>query len=274
MLLLLAGCSEEGAGKGETDEADGGGGEAAGHGPREGESEGSDPGAGPGAEPDPQPDPGDDASGGGDAGADPDPPADPLGPAVPQGYVKTCRVTCAAPAECVPAGLDPTGAHSPEHYVCNDGACQYLGCGDDEQCRDSYNDQYACKPPTAGGTPLRCTVPCLVAADCARPPPRPHTDEDNWSCLDGACLYGGCKSDDECKQGRGSDWVCRSVTGGVPTCFQTCDPAALETTPCGGSDSLFDADNHTCDGGLCIYSGCIDDADCRAYHQVENLLCR
>ncbi len=268
LSIGMVGCSDEAAPGGD-DAEDGGGadGDTAGHGPVDG-------GAGDGAVGDGQGggggdgqpgDEGGDAGNGGDGGDAGDGGAgdgdgggvgdDPLGPPVPQGYVKRCLGTCAGPEDCPPEGLGDagTGAHTPAHYACEEGACRYLGCGDDEQCKVSYIDTYACKPPKTGGAPLQCTVPCIVDADCAKTA-RPHDDLDNWACLDGGCLYRGCNSTEECRLGRGDGFVCRAVTGGVPTCFETCGPGPgggpnPGDGACGGNDALFDADNHVCDGG-------------------------
>ena len=203
----------------------------------------------------------------------PEPEVDPLGPPVPTPYARSCQRPCASTADC--PTIRPDGAHAPERYACEDGACRYLGCLGDEGCKLSYNDQYACKPPTDGGSPFRCRVPCATRSDCNPRGPLDldiHVDDDNWSCSDGACLYAGCKSDEECRTGRGPDFVCRNVLGGVPQCFETCDVA----TDCGGADLLFDADNHTCDAGLCLYTGCTTDEECQAYYDdsLVPLLCR
>jgi len=109
----------------------------------------------------------------------------------------------------------------------------------------------------------------VIDTDCGSEG-RPHTDADNWACVANGCLYQGCLSNEECRLGRGDGWVCRPVIGGVPTCFETCE----DRSTCGGSDTLFDADNHICDAGLCILTGCIDAGDCDRYFGVEGMVCR
>lgn len=113
-----------------------------------------------------------------------------------------------------------------------------------------------------------CRVACSSAADCAQP--SPAYDEDNYRCADGLCEYTGCRSDAECQAVfMSSGWVCREL-GTLPVCQQACASAA----DCGQGTAAFDDDNYACDGGVCRYVGCRDDAECAATFVDDRYVCR
>lgn len=132
-----------------------------------------------------------------------------------------------------------------------------------------------------GGVGL-CALPCEADADCcpfgALGCPG-DAYPNNWSCIDGACSFGGCRSDADCDGllGLGPE-ECHAVAG-VPTCVAPCDGGG-----CGlGTQCVGEADDATtfcappgeapceadddCDGaGICApdtgLCGCASDDDC------------
>lgn len=70
-----------------------------------------------------------------------------------------------------------------------EGVCDCGEGGGDAFARDAY-----------------CYAPCQVATDCAGEPPL--FDAENYECLNGACRWVGCLSDDECGP-IGAGFMCR-----------------------------------------------------------------
>jgi len=118
-------------------------------------------------------------------------------------------------------------------------------------------------PGTDAGPPAPsitfCVLGCAVDADCTTA--SPAFDADNYRCDDGRCEYTGCVDDAECRATfSNTSYVCRDPGTGVRTCQQSCDAAA----DCGSGTPAFDANNYACEGGLCRYVGCRDDAECES----------
>lgn len=99
----------------------------------------------------------------------------------------SCVRECVVPDECA-QGFGPFIA---SNYVCDVGACVFLGCMADAECED-FGPGYRCSAATE---PPSCTPPCQDVQDCTSP--MPAYDLDNWSCEAGACVWLGCK-DGEC----------------------------------------------------------------------------
>jgi hypothetical protein len=112
-----------------------------------------------------------------------------------------------------------------------------------------------------------CQLTCARPADCVTS--SPAFDADNYSCEVGVCTYQGCNDDEECAASFLSDaYVCRD-SGGARTCLQSC----AASSECGAS-AAFDADNYSCEAGVCRYRGCNDDAECRASFASDAYVCR
>jgi hypothetical protein len=116
-------------------------------------------------------------------------------------------------------------------------------------------------PRDAGGgdaavvTVRACYAQCSTAASCATAVA--YMDADNFTCVSGACHYLGCLNDAEC-QTIGS-YVCRDQGFGMKGCVHTCSGPA----DCSAGVAYMDADNYTCDLGVCHYLGCLNDAECQ-----------
>lgn len=127
-----------------------------------------------------------------------------------------------------------------------------------------------------------CALPCEADADCcpfgALGCPG-DAYPNNWSCVEGACSFGGCASDADCDGllGLGPE-ECHEVAG-VPTCVAPCDGggcglgtqcvgeaddatmfcAAAVDAPCESDDDCENAGICAPDTGIC---GCASDEDC------------
>jgi len=120
-----------------------------------------------------------------------------------------------------------------------------------------------------------CAQSCTEAAQCVPPSYSTKiTDENNWACEDSICQYTGCNSDNECKDAySGLDYRCveasySGATGTAKVCAAACDDA----TDCAVSGSAaYDANNVTCDAGVCRYLGCMNDDECMS---IGDYLCR
>jgi hypothetical protein len=112
-----------------------------------------------------------------------------------------------------------------------------------------------------------CLKKCSAPADCVTPGSTLY-DADNWSCSGGACRWKGCNGDGECVA-LGAGYVCRDVSG-VRNCIKQCSAPSDCATP----SAAFDADNYSCEGGLCNYTGCNSDAECRTSLMKSNYVCR
>jgi hypothetical protein len=131
--------------------------------------------------------------------------------------------------------------------------------------------------PAAWTTPV-CVQACTVDADCdTGAPAGGSNDADNFRCLDGACRWQGCQSDQECAiDAAEAPWApamrCVTYACGVRLCMRSCSVPA--DCPFGTSGVAYDADNYACDDGLCRYVGCHDDAECATTFASERYRCR
>lgn len=102
--------------------------------------------------------------------------------------IASCVADCGAPSDC----SQNFGPFITSNYACDAGACVYLGCMDDGEC-DDLGPGFVCSSAT---WPVpTCVPPCFDASECTSP--MPAYDFDNWSCIDGGCVWLGCK-DGEC----------------------------------------------------------------------------
>lgn len=84
------------------------------------------------------------------------------------------------------------GPFVPENYACSDGACEYLGCGADEECAQLEPSSLCFEEHGSA-----CLQPCEVTGDCGSA---------ELTCADGACVPSGCIVDGDCEAG----YVCRA----------------------------------------------------------------
>lgn len=177
----------------------------------------------------------------------------------PMSSVSICQKPCSTVADCVLQ----SGAFDEDNYSCNGGVCVWSGCNNDSECSD-VGSGFLCREP--GNTGLAtCLSPCSTAKDCDLG--LPSADEDNYTCDSGACVFTGCTDDAEC-QTLEANYVCRDIGAGFPTCVMSCATAA----DCDSPFLAYDADNYLCTDGVCIYSGCKNDAECMDGGQ--DLICK
>jgi len=129
------------------------------------------------------------------------------------GGLATCVHTCTAPKDCVTA---PGGAYGEANWSCESGACHYLGCKTDDECKTTFSaPNYVCRalvfPGFEGLIPSgakNCVKSCTTEADCDSA--SPAYDKDNFVCDSGACRYIGCKNDKECQDSLSKpNYVCK-----------------------------------------------------------------
>lgn len=116
----------------------------------------------------------------------------------------TCVLACSTPSDCALA----TALNDADNYRCNGGACEWLGCNTDDECRSTFQDQrYRCVRRAEWPYP-NCERTCTAPSDCAST--QPAYDADNYRCNAGRCEYTGCRSDVECQQtAMNPEYVCR-----------------------------------------------------------------
>ncbi len=166
-----------------------------------------------------------------------------------------CMPACNTTADCN-LGSAPYDA---DNYSCDEDYCEYTGCNSDAECKTLGNQ--TCHDTAGFST---CLLACGKAADCDIGGGVAY-DADNYSCEQGACLYTGCNSDAEC-QSLGK-YVCHDFSG-TSFCALTC----ITASDCDyGGGAAYDADNYSCDSGVCVYTGCNSDAECKS---LGNYVCR
>jgi hypothetical protein len=114
-----------------------------------------------------------------------------------------------------------------------------------------------------------CRMGCSAPADCATPSLELY-DATHYACEAGICRWTGCQDDAECQAAfSSSGYACRVVSG-LAQCVETC----AGPSDCGSGLAAFDADNYTCGGGTCTYTGCRDDAECASTFSSDRYVCR
>lgn len=184
-----------------------------------------------------------------DAGRDAGPPSLPA-----------CNRTCAFASDCG----NGSPATDTNNYACTRGACEYLGCRNDEECVATFGvagGDWRCVTPTGSSIPS-CSEACTAPNDCASP--SPAVDADNYVCESGTCRYLGCVNDAECQATfgpAGGEWRCRAtIPGAPPTCSEVCSAPS----DCASPSPAVDDDNYACESGICRYLGCRTDSECQA----------
>lgn len=127
-----------------------------------------------------------------------------------------------------------------------------------------------------------CQYACETPSDCVPAGANAITDEDNYRCENRKCVYLGCLSDDEC------DEVYSAVTeatGRVYRCNKNgaygspeCTPACSNDEDCnlygeGSTQYAYDLDNNKCENGMCVFTGCLSDAECETTMNSSDYKC-
>jgi len=171
-----------------------------------------------------------------------------------------CQTSCSRALDCIQDNAPP--AHDLNNYQCEEGVCVFTGCTSDDECQTEGN--FLCRDVYNSGTSI-CEPACTTVSDCNFG--TLVTDSDNYSCLEGVCLYTGCNADSECSSL--GNYVCRELSPSHKNCVPACDV----TADCDFQIAAFDTDNYRCtDGGYCEYSGCNSDAECESYQ--SGTVCR
>ena len=161
---------------------------------------------------------------------------------------------CSTAADCDSG----SAAYDADNYTCTaEATCEYTGCNSDAECVASIAEGYVCDA-TAPFFPT-CTLSCVTAADCAVPGAGSLFDENHYTCESQLCRWQGCTTDTECSEALFGDYVCYTDPAfGVPTCLPACSTAA----DCSQDLLAYDADNYTCEEGVCLYAGCNTNEEC------------
>lgn len=116
------------------------------------------------------------------------------------------------------------------------------------------------RPPSDAGprtlVPI-CYPACTTPADCDGGVSGYRAA--NFTCDDGFCIHRGCLDDDDCPTG--GAYLCHSFAGEAPACVRVCFGVA--ECVMGGASPSMDADNYECLEGLCRWTGCNLDVECR-----------
>lgn len=88
--------------------------------------------------------------------------------------------------------------------------------------------------------------------------------------LDGAVLDGAVPDAAVARDAGGSG----DDAGPPPPSIQVCQLACEAAADCGSASPAFDADNYACEGGVCRYTGCRSDDECRATFSRDDYVCR
>ncbi|MBN2341016.1 MAG: hypothetical protein JXX29_06085 [Deltaproteobacteria bacterium] len=101
----------------------------------------------------------------------------------------------------------------------------------------------------------QCVKECSEAADCVEEGADKLHRAANYTCSGGLCEYIGCANDANCKEVYpASNYVCSSEG----ECLYPCDSAA----DCALPGMQEDEDNWACQGGGCLYLGCLNSYEC------------
>lgn len=124
-----------------------------------------------------------------------------------------------------------------------------------------------------------CALECSKAEDCVlSTSPTAINDADNFNCTNGACIYKGCNSDDECDQTYQIEnaYKCRKFdTTTIPMCAAVCTTSDdCHSYGAGSTEQAYDSDNYACTDGACEYKGCKSDSECSTTFASADYGCR
>ena len=115
--------------------------------------------------------------------------------------VPICLTTCTSVDDCYTEDSPPQ--YDADNYQCDDGVCVYTGCISDWECEQSGD--YSCVYYEVTDTML-CQYACENVADCDLG--TEAFDSDNYDCVDGACLWTGCNTTEECTMTYSAEYEC------------------------------------------------------------------
>ncbi len=199
-----------------------------------------------------------------DAPASPDPTADASPPDA---------ITDTSPPDATADASAPDT--SPPDVTC-DPDCAGRTCGDDG-CGGLCgvcSDTAACQQGKCVSTLKVCTPGCATVADCVTADPPPGYGLANYVCDQGVCRYTGCHSDADCASATASVYgvaVCEDVGAPISVCLSACAVPADCALQSGAE--AYSADNYACDAGVCVYLGCLSDAECAESFLSDDYAC-
>ena len=176
-----------------------------------------------------------------------------------------CALECSTSADCITGS--PTAITDADNSKCDNGACVYKGCNNDEECYQVYGytgKNYKCSANESYGY-KECTPECETSDDChyyTAGSTENAYDSDNYECTGGLCKYIGCKNDNECVTLAGSEYGCREmdfVTVKINMCTKLCSSVA----DCVIDDSVYTEENFECTNSTCVIKQCSSDQWCK-----------
>lgn len=132
-------------------------------------------------------------------------------PAQQHGSVGECIYPCTTAADC-PAEQFAV----PGDLACVDGACVFTGCVDDAQCRAVIDEPTVCRQDAISSAPI-CIQGCQTRDECVDG--YSHPDQAQVDCVDGACEFIGCTTEEECP----GLAECLPTVNGIRECVYPCD---------------------------------------------------
>lgn len=167
---------------------------------------------------------------------------------------------------------DPSGDEPGSGGDHSDGGSAPAGSDGDAEVQPDEGPVSDDDNPGGGETgSKRCRTSCKSAADCVVSGANAFTDEDNYECRNGDCIYKGCLNDAECDAVYGAipnkTYKCNpegsyGVAECEPTCSTASDCSAYRDAYGDTTEYPYDNDNYECRNGLCVYTGCNSDAEC------------
>ena len=203
------------------------------------------------------------------------------------GQVNHCELVCESASDCPRLFQRTDTAFDADNWVCLDGGCQFLGCTNQQECETSEywstaHEGAACVE--LPGRDAECLPNCTEAADCPfKGIAGAISDEDNYVCVLGACIWLGCISDQECYEMSqssilyGLTYRCEHLPmelhDGSEISFGECVRVCDCDSDCVPSGSYLptheDQDNWVCCDGTCRYLGCHSMQECQDKHGGE-----
>ena len=166
-----------------------------------------------------------------------------------------CRPVCETSSDCGVEGSPTFGA---DNYICDGGACIYVGCSEDAECQQDYGQGWVCHVSPMGPA---CEQTCQEANDCATPESILYNAE-NFACVSGVCLWQGCISDRECQSLEAGQDRCLEPEHNPYSTRPTCVPACETASDCFTVDQQYGGSNYECVGGGCVWHGCRETDAC------------
>jgi hypothetical protein len=180
-------------------------------------------------------------------------------------HIPMCAIGCSTAADCAIPNSYPAS-----EYACESGGCVYKGCTSDAICKQVFqNDAYVCRPSSYGMN--MCVKGCATVADCDLGTPMYSTD--NYVCKTDYCDYTGCTGDAECQESmQKSSYRCVLMPSlGI----KMCQPGCSSQSDCGvASSPAYSSSHYACEQNLCVYKGCVSDAECKDSMMNDKYVCK